>query len=117
MKFRQCVPLVGPEFRILVGSLCKCQDAQKFGFVFFYTCFEILVSKLREELTQRLFEKTGLRKVFGTTRPEKMRHLYAPYYSGDIINERDRRAGGHVVGIGENKHEYRVLVWQQSGRK
>jgi len=69
-----------------------------------------LVSKLREELAQRLFEKTGLRKIFGPTRPEKMHDSYAPYYSGDIINGGE--TGGHVVGVGENKHKYGVLLWQ-----
>jgi hypothetical protein len=58
-----------------------------------------LVSKLREELAQRLFENTGPRKIFGLTRPEKMHDSYAPYYSGDLINEGE--TGGHVVGIGD----------------
>ena len=69
-----------------------------------------MVSKLREELAQKLFENTGLRKIFGPTRPEKMHDSYAPCYSGDLINEGE--TGEHVVGIGENKHKYRVLAWQ-----
>jgi hypothetical protein len=64
----------------------------------FYMCLK-LGFKIKGRTLQGLFENACLRKIFGPTRPEEMHDSYAPYYSGDLINEGE--TGGHVVGIGE----------------
>ncbi|KAJ4448787.1 hypothetical protein ANN_00178 [Periplaneta americana] len=112
---------VNPEKTNLLSKILKVRIYKTVILpVVLYGC-ETWTLTLREEHRLRVFENKVLRKIFGAKRDEvtgewrKLHNaeLHVLYSSPDIIrNIKSRRLrwAGHVVGMGESRNAYRVLV-------
>jgi hypothetical protein len=94
--------------------------------VVLYRC-ETLSLTLREEHKLRVFENRVLRRIFGPKRDEvtgdwrklhnELHGLYSSPSIVRVIKARRMRWAWHVVGIGEVRGAYNILVGRPEGRR
>jgi len=83
---------------------------------------------LREEYRLRVFENSGLRRIFVPKREdvtgewrklynEELNDLYSSLNIIQVIKSRRMRWAGHVARMGGRRSVYRVVVWRPEGKR